>query len=101
MARDRLVEVSSGSATCSGLRSKNLPDVGERMVQGAKVSRGRAVEVVVEDFALDFAAVAGVGAAARKRSSVERNEDVADGRIVVSLAGLCDIVSLRGVSGEV
>jgi hypothetical protein len=60
------------------------------MVQGAKVSRGRVVEVVVEDFALGFAARAGVGAAARKRRSVERNEDVDDGRMVVRLTNLRD-----------
>ena len=91
------MEVSSGSATWSGLRSKNLPDVGERMVQGAKVSSGRAVEVVVEDFALGFAARAGVGIAARRRSNVDRIEDVGDGRMVVTLASLRDVVKPYGV----
>lgn len=39
--------MSSGRGeTCRGLRSKNLPEVLERIVQGGRVSRG--VEVVVE-----------------------------------------------------
>jgi len=67
------------------------------MVQGANVSSGRAVEVVVEDFALGFAALAGVGTAAKKRSSVERNEDLGDGRMIVRLASLRDVVKPYGV----
>ena len=74
-----------------------MPDVGERMVQGAKVSRGRAVEVVVEDFALGFAALAGVVTAARKRSSVERNEDVGDGCMIVRMARLREVVKPHNV----
>jgi len=67
------------------------------MVQGANVSSGRAVEVVVEDFALGFAALADVGTAAKKRSSVERNEDLGDGRMIVRLASLRDVVKPYGV----